>query len=62
MGQQNKESSKVFVLGSFNDDDGDGDGDGDGNEIIKKIRGTQREYSWKPLKHSIVERIVVLKR
>ena len=26
------------------------------------IRGTQREYSSKPLKHSIVERILVFKR
>ena len=26
------------------------------------LRGTQREYSSKPLKHSIVERILVLKR
>ena len=25
-------------------------------------RGTQREYSWKPLKHSIVKRILVFKR
>ena len=25
------------------------------------VRGTQREYSSKPLKHSIVERILVLK-
>ena len=28
----------------------------------KKNRGTQREYSSKPLKHSIVKRILVLKR
>ena len=27
-----------------------------------ETRGTQREYSSKPLKHSIVERILVLKR
>ena len=27
-----------------------------------KLRGTQREYSSKPLKHSIVERILVFKR
>ena len=27
-----------------------------------KIRGTQREYSSKPLKHSIVERILVFKQ
>ena len=26
------------------------------------IRGTQREYSLKPLKHSIVQRILVFKR
>ena len=26
------------------------------------VRGTQREYSLKPLKHSIVERILVFKR
>ena len=26
------------------------------------IRGTQREYSLKPLKHSIVKRILVFKR
>ena len=26
------------------------------------IRGTQREYSLKPLKHSIVQRIIVFKR
>ena len=26
------------------------------------IRGTQREYSSKPLKHSIVKRILVFKR
>ena len=26
------------------------------------IRGTQREYGWKPLKHSIVKRILVFKR
>ena len=26
------------------------------------VRGTQREYSWKPLEHSIVERILVFKR
>ena len=29
---------------------------------IGKIRGTQREYSSKPLKHSIVKRILVFKR
>ena len=27
-----------------------------------QIRGTQREYSSKPLKHSIVKRILVFKR
>ena len=27
-----------------------------------KLRGTQREYSSKPLKHSIVKRILVFKR
>ena len=26
------------------------------------VRGTQREYSSKPLKHSIVKRILVVKR
>ena len=33
-------------------------------EEIKRtqIRGTQREYGSKPLKHSIVERILVFKR
>ena len=31
-------------------------------EIKTNIRGTQREYSSKPLKHSIVERILVFKR
>ena len=29
---------------------------------IENIRGTQREYSSKPLKHSIVKRILVFKR
>ena len=28
----------------------------------KELRGTQREYSSKPLKHSIVKRILVFKR
>ena len=30
--------------------------------IIDKNRGTQREYSLKPLKHSIVKRVLVFKR
>ena len=30
--------------------------------ITPAIRGTQREYSLKPLKHSIVKRILVFKR
>ena len=34
----------------------------DGDPIGQPIRGTQREYSSKPLKHSIVERISVFKR
>ena len=29
---------------------------------VAVIRGTQREYSSKPLKHSIVKRILVFKR
>ena len=29
---------------------------------VKRYRGTQREYSSKPLKHSIVKRILVFKR
>ena len=29
---------------------------------IMNLRGTQREYSSKPLKHSIVKRILVFKR
>ena len=31
-------------------------------EMYVDIKGTQREYSTKPLKHSIVERILVFKR
>ena len=31
-------------------------------DSLTKLRGTQREYSSKPLKHSIVERILVFKR
>ena len=31
-------------------------------EIFTTVRGTQRQYSSKPLKHSIVKRILVLKR
>ena len=31
-------------------------------ESSSLIRGTQREYSSKPLKHSIVKRILVFKR
>ena len=31
-------------------------------EIERVTRGTQREYSSKPLEHSIVKRILVLKR
>ena len=30
--------------------------------LLKEGRGTQREYSSKPLKHSIVKRILVFKR
>ena len=30
--------------------------------IPQSVRGTQREYSSKPLKHSIVKRILVFKR
>ena len=30
--------------------------------IAKYIKGTQREYSSKPLKHRIVKRILVFKR
>ena len=30
--------------------------------FVTKLRGTQREYSSKPLKHSIVKRILVFKR
>ena len=30
--------------------------------VTRHVRGTQREYSSKPLKHSIVERILVFKR
>ena len=30
--------------------------------LVVKYRGTQREYSSKPLKHSIVKRILVFKR
>ena len=29
---------------------------------VARFRGTRREYSSKPLKHSIVERILVFKR
>ena len=32
------------------------------NHVLRMIRGTQREYSSKPLKHSIVEYILVFKR
>ena len=32
------------------------------NEVSAYIRGTQRECSSKPLKHSIVKRILVFKR
>ena len=31
-------------------------------QALVNIRGTQREYSSKPLKHSSVERILVFKR
>ena len=31
-------------------------------DLSNLIRGTQREYSLKPLKHSIVKRILVFKR
>ena len=30
--------------------------------VVWVVRGTQREYSSKPLKHTIVERILVFKR
>ena len=30
--------------------------------VCRKLRGIQREYSSKPLKHSIVKRILVFKR
>ena len=30
--------------------------------VTRHVRGTQQEYSSKPLKHSIVERILVFKR
>ena len=30
--------------------------------VRRAFRGTQREYSSKPLKHSIIERILVFKR
>ena len=30
--------------------------------LLREIRGTQREYSSKPLKHSMVKRILVFKR
>ena len=33
-----------------------------GKKFYSTFRGTQREYSSKPLKHSIVKRILVLKR
>ena len=44
-----------------------GSGLNDGKEIVKLpissfIRGTQREYSSKPLKHTMVKRILVFKR
>ena len=29
---------------------------------LEEVRGTQQEYSSKPLRHSIVERILVFKR
>ena len=32
------------------------------SHVKVKVRGTQREYSSKPLKHSIVEGILVFKR
>ena len=32
------------------------------SETTNNVRGTQREYSSKPLKHSNVERILVFKR
>ena len=32
------------------------------NNVLLCIRGTQRDYSSKPLKHSIVKRILVFKR
>ena len=31
-------------------------------QAVKRIRGAQREYSSKPLKHSIVKGILVFKR
>ena len=30
--------------------------------LLPKFKGTQQEYSSKPLKHNIVERILVFKR
>ena len=38
------------------------DGREDFHEIKEEYRGTQREYSSKPLKHSVVKRILVFKR
>ena len=35
------------------------DGREDFHEIKEEYRGTQREYSSKPLKHSVVKRILV---
>ena len=37
-------------------------GDGNRHDALISTRGTQREYSSKPLKHSIVKRILVFKR
>ena len=32
------------------------------SQVKVKVRGTQREYSSKPLEHSVVEGILVFKR